>query len=45
MNIGEPRHVREIEPIDVPVPETVPIAEPTEPVPEEAPASVVRVDV
>jgi len=40
MNIGEPRHVREIEPIEVPVPETVPIEEPTEvPVPEEAPAS------
>ena len=39
MNIGEPKHVREIEPIDVPVPETVPIEEPVEdPVPEEAPA-------
>jgi len=40
MNIGEPRHVREIEPIDVPVPETLPVEEPTNvPAPEEAPAS------
>ena len=40
MNIGEPRHVREIEPIEVPVPETVPIEEPTEvPAPEEAPVT------
>ena len=46
MNIGEPKHVREIEPIEVPIPETLPTEEPvTEPVPEEAPASVVRVDV
>ena len=29
MNIGEPKHVREIEPIDVPVPETLPVEEPT----------------
>ena len=40
MNIGEPRHVREIEPIDVPVPETLPVEEPASiPVPEEAPPS------
>ena len=40
MNIGEPKHVREIEPIEVPIPETVPVEEPTNvPVPEEAPAS------
>lgn len=40
MNIGEPKHVREIEPIEVPIPETLPVEEPTNvPVPEEAPAS------
>ena len=40
MNIGEPKHVHEIEPIEVPIPETLPIDEPTEvPVPDEAPVS------
>jgi hypothetical protein len=40
MNIGEPRHVREIEPIEVPVPETLPVEEPTEvPAPEKAPVT------
>ena len=38
MNIGEPKHVREIEPVDVPVPEPLPVEEPIE-VPEQAPAS------
>ena len=39
MNIGEPKHVREIEPVDLPVPETVPApAEEPVSVPEEAPA-------
>ncbi|MFN8234133.1 MAG: hypothetical protein U0V56_11930 [Actinomycetota bacterium] len=33
MNIGEPKHVREIEPVDVPLPTTVPL-------PAEEPASV-----
>jgi hypothetical protein len=38
MNIGEPKHVREIEPVDVPVPseEPVPVEEPVT-VPDEAP--------
>ena len=37
MNIGEPKHVREIEPVDVPVPsEPLPVEEPVT-VPEEAP--------
>jgi hypothetical protein len=36
MNIGEPKKVREIEPVDVPVPETLPVEEPVT-VPEEAP--------
>jgi len=38
MNIGEPKHVREIEPVAVPVPseEPVPVEEPVT-VPEEAP--------
>jgi hypothetical protein len=40
MNIGDPKHVREIEPIEVPIPETLPVEEPTNvPAPEEAPAS------
>lgn len=30
MNIGEPKHVREIDPVTLPVPETIPL-------PEEAP--------
>jgi hypothetical protein len=38
MNIGEPKHVREIEPVDVPIPSEAPVEEPA-PVPEEAPAS------
>jgi len=39
MNIGEPRKVREIEPVDVPVPSDVPAEEPVVvPVPEERPA-------
>ena len=37
MNIGEPKKVREIEPVDVPVPSDVPVEEPVVvPVPEEA---------
>ena len=45
MNIGEPKHVREIEPVDVPVPETIPVpaeepaSEPV-PAPEREPAEV-----
>ena len=40
MNIGDPKHVREIEPIEVPIPETLPVEEPTNvPAPEEAPVS------
>ena len=38
MNIGEPKKVREIEPVDVPVPAEVPVEEPIA-VPEEAPAT------
>ena len=30
MNIGEPKHVREIEPVDVPVPSEVPVEVPVE---------------
>jgi hypothetical protein len=36
MNIGEPKHVREIEPVSLPVPEEVPVEEPVA-IPEEAP--------
>ena len=45
MEIGEPKHVREIEPLVTPVPETIPlpVEEPIW-VPEEAPAEPARTD-
>jgi len=39
VNIGEPKRTIEIEPVTVPVPETLPLEEPA-PAPAEEPASV-----
>lgn len=40
MNIGEPKRTIEVEPVGMPVPETLPVPEPApvEPVPEREPA-------
>jgi hypothetical protein len=38
MEIGEPKRIREVEPLDVPVPEVVPEAVPLDPEPAEVPA-------
>ena len=36
MEIGEPKKIREVEPVDLPLPEVVPEPEPAPPVPEPA---------
>jgi hypothetical protein len=38
MEIGDPKRIREVEPVNVPVPEVVPEPVPLEPEPAEVPA-------
>jgi hypothetical protein len=38
MEIGDPKRIREVEPVNVPVPEVVPAPVPVDPEPAEVPA-------